>query len=528
VPVARQDRTWRPTQSCGGLEALSCSQFLFNAYRSVLSQVWADPYADKLYEIKRERLRQSSMNRNQSKIFEVYGDVVNELTAAFTNIGLLGNGITGKSTTCEGALNTATTSRVNVLDICMAPGGFAKVILDGYKNTYVYGLSLPPSQGGHYLIESEFIGGLQDRFEIQYLDITMLAAELSTDTLSIYPEHSKFSTKRPYSDIKFDLIIADGAVLESHERSQYRTKIVEGVRLRASELVLALQRIKNGGTFVMLLHHINVWETVQILHDFMSFATVQVKKPTTSHKASSSFYIIAEEVRPTCAAAAAFVAKWKNTWREATFEPVSDVELPRDEMDAIESTLASLDIHSAKATDGEVYGLLKTFGPTLIEMGRPVWEAQIEGLHGKKGRKAYSGRPEQSRRSTNESAWGREEHRGSVNRGNFAGPGHQDFHPKAQRRGSLRSDDSTTAASWHSSNSERSQAIRGNWNMKKESDLAREMQAKKERQDARRASAAKIQDIWGKSSWRSGGMRDENQVGTAGPLERAGNARARE
>jgi 23S rRNA U2552 (ribose-2'-O)-methylase RlmE/FtsJ len=406
----------------------------------------------------------------------------------------------------------------------MAPGGFSKVILDRYKNTHIYGLSLPPSQGGHPLIESPFNGCLQDRFEIQYLDITMLSDEFRTGILS---EHSNLSTKRPYNDIKFDLVIADGAVLESHERSQYRTKVVEGLRLRASELVLALQRIKSRGTFVMLLHHMNTWETVQILHDFQSFATVQVKKPTTSHKASSSFYMIAEDVRPTDAAAMAFVAKWKKTWTVATFE----IDKSGDKVDAIDSVPASLDIHSVKTTDGEVRGLLEAFGPTLIEMGTPVWETQMEGLHRKTGGNSYGSRPEKSLRSMNEGIWVRGGRQDSFNVGNFAEFQTQAVHIEAQHRDSLRSDDRSTAASWTSrsstSESTKGQAIRGNWNVQKASDLAREAEAKKEREDARCASAAKIQAIRGKSSWRSRETSDEDKVDTAGLVERAGNANVR-
>jgi hypothetical protein len=63
--------------------------------------------------------------------------------------------------------------------------------------------------------------------------------------------------------------------------------------------------------------------------------------------------------------------------------------------------------------------------------------------------------------------------------------------------------------------------------MKKEWDLASEAQAKQEREDAQRASAARIDDIKGKLSWRSRGMRDENKAETAGLIERAGNVRTK-
>ena len=477
-------------------------------------QVWADPHAEKLYELKRERLRNSTANGDQSRIFEVYGDVVNELTAAFTNAEILEHGVTGKFGATGTALHTA--PPVNVLDICMAPGGFAKVILDRYNASRVCGLSLPTSQGGHPLIESQF-SSLQDRFEIKYLDITMLAAEFGrTGVLS------PFSNERPHLHIKFDLVIADGAVLESHERSQYRTKIVEGVRLRASELVIALRRIKPGGTLVMLLHHMNVWETVQILRDFQAFSTVQVKKPTTSHKASSSFYLIAENVKPTDPAALAFMQKWSATWREITldFDREATVGQPGDGVDAIQSTLAGLNIHSAQASDGEVYEFLEAFGPTLIAMGTHVWETQIEGLRGKTGKKAYGFPHEQPRRSTNEGKWGRGGRQGSLT-GSI--PGHQ----MGERRGSVKSDNSATTASWSSHDSEKNQAIHRNWNTKRDADLAQEAEARREREDARRASVARIQDIRGKRSWRLRGIGNDNEMDTAGLFERAGNIQAK-
>ena len=399
----------------------------------------------------------------------------------------------------------------------MAPGGFAKVILDRYNATHVHGLSLPTSQGGHPLIESQF-SSLRDRFEINYLDITMLAAEFGRT--SVIPS---LSNERPYLHTKFDLVIADGAVLESHERSEYRTKIVEGVRLRASELVIALRRIKPGGTFVMLLHHMNAWETVQILRDFQAFATVRVKKPKTSHKASSSFYLIAENVKPTDPAALAFMQKWKTTWREITldFDREATVDQPGDGVDAIQSTLAGLNIHSAQASDVEVYELLEAFGPALIAMGTHVWETQIEGLRGKMGKKAYRFPHKQSWKSTNEGIWARGGCQGNLT---LSMHGYQ----SSERRGSVKSDNSATTASWSSHDSEKSQAIHGNWNLKREADLARGAEARHEREDARHASAARIQDIRGKTSWRLRGTGKDNEKDTAGLVERAGNVLAKE
>ena len=476
-------------------------------------QVWADPHADEFYQHKRERLLKTCANRDQSVIFNIYGNVVKELTAAFVNTEVLGDKVTGKNATSGATLRTATP--VNVLDICMAPGGFAKVIMDSYQSAKIYGLSLPADQGGHPLIESEF-SGLQDRYEIEYLDITMLAAEFSHADFE-----PRYLNERPYLHTRFDFVIADGAVLESHKRSEYRTKIVEGVRLRASELVIALHRIKPGGTFVMLLHHMNAWETVEILRDFQAFATVQIKKPTSSHKASSSFYMIAEHVRPADPAAIAFIQKWKATWREITPELAQRevVDQSVDEVAAIKLTLEGLNIHSAQATREEVHEALEVFGPKLVEMGTLVWETQIEGLRLTTSQKVSS--VQESRRSTNEAVWGQGGGRGNPRRDE---PGHQDD----ERRGSLKSETSTTATSRSSHDSDKSQAIQGDWNSKKDADLAREAQAKREKEDKRRASAARTQGIMGMPSWRPHGTDNSNKVDTAGLVERAGTAPVKE
>jgi hypothetical protein len=167
-----------------------------------------------------------------------------------------------------------------------------------------------------------------------------------------------------------------------------------------------------------------------------------------------------------------------------------------------------------------------------VRVCTPVWETQIEGLNGKAGRKWCSRRPEQSQRLPNEGIWVREGRQGSFSRGYLAGFHPQGAHVEARRRDSLRSDDGTTAASWNSRSSttetEKGHAIRGNWNLKKESDLAGEVEAKKKREDVRRASAAKVQDIRGKSSWRSRGTSDEDKADMSGLVERAGNAGGRE
>ncbi len=101
----------------------------------------------------------------------------------------------------------------------------------------------------------------------------------------------KFLPDRPYKDKKFDLILVDGAVLESHGRSEYRTKHKEAARQGVSELVFALQQIKIGGIFIMLLHQIKSQQNTTLLREFEEFATVNVKKSNSSHQAIKGTWV---------------------------------------------------------------------------------------------------------------------------------------------------------------------------------------------------------------------------------------------
>ncbi|KAH8726914.1 hypothetical protein GQ44DRAFT_704989 [Phaeosphaeriaceae sp. PMI808] len=247
-----------------------------------------------------------------------------------------------------------------VLDLCMAPGGFTASVLKANRQVRVCGVSLPVSQGGHKIL----LPGWQrdSRIQVCFLDITMLAAEM--DLTNIPAEHldaDNFLSERPFYGETFDLVFCDGQVLRTHLRAEYRDNR-EAWRLLTSQLVLALQRIKNGGKLVVLLHKLDAWDTIFLLYTLSSFSSLKLFKPKKKHAIRNSFYVIAEQIRPESTCCRAAIAHWKAEWHIATFGS--------DEENAT----------NRSRSYGAVNDVLSTFGPELLQLGEPIWRIQCDAL----------------------------------------------------------------------------------------------------------------------------------------------------
>ena len=256
-----------------------------------------------------------------------------------------------------------------VLDLCMAPGGYTASALRYNPHASVSAISLPTALGGHEVLVSKQY--LEHRIDLRYLDITMLAAEFSIEEIPIdHPDAADFLTERPFHGTSFDLVFCDGQVLRTHaaHRSDYREKN-EATRLTCSQLILAMQRVKTGGTLVMLLHKVEAWDTMELLRTLDKIANIQLFKPTKSHATRGSFYLVAKNIQPNKAEAKSAVKGWKERWKAVTF-PVARIE---DSEDALAST------HSDEQSK-ELSGLLEDFGERLIELGEPVWQIQKDAL----------------------------------------------------------------------------------------------------------------------------------------------------
>ncbi|KAF2790696.1 hypothetical protein K505DRAFT_310901 [Melanomma pulvis-pyrius CBS 109.77] len=250
----------------------------------------------------------------------------------------------------------------SVLDLCMAPGGFTASVLKRNRYARVCGISLPLSQGGHKIRLPNW--QKDSRLQVAFLDVTMLAAEMDVpDIPAEHPDAANFLLDRPFYGEDFDLVFCDGQVLRMHSRAEYREGR-EAWRLLASQLVLALQRIRVNGKIVALLHKVDAWNTVALLHTLSKFSSLRLFKPVKKHALRSSFYVVADQVQPQSVYALQAVATWKKSWSVATFGSDEEYREYREDFKGLD----------------RVDAVLSDFGPELIRLGRPIWRIQGAAL----------------------------------------------------------------------------------------------------------------------------------------------------
>lgn len=244
-----------------------------------------------------------------------------------------------------------------ILDLCMAPGGFLKTALDINPGSRALAFSLPHQCGGFKVqLEND------DRVDQKLLDITMLAADLGVlDVPQDHDDVNSFLDREFDPGVCFNLVLCDGQVLRQHARANYRTGREE-TRLQACQLALGLQQLHPGGSMIVLLHHLESWNTLNIVRRFRQFSDVQLFKPRKAHTRRSSFYMIATSVQSRQSEATEAVQYWKSSWRAATFGTEQEC----------------LDILKKYGPDPET--LLQDFGQTLVEIGKDIWQSQATGL----------------------------------------------------------------------------------------------------------------------------------------------------
>lgn len=253
-------------------------------------------------------------------------------------------------------------AEVTSLNLCMAPGGYTWSFLKRNRNARAYGITLPVEDGGHSMYLDH--GEKDKRVEVEWLDLTLLTAELGTPVEKVpakHPEAAKFTAYSPFPGKSFDIVICDGNVLHVHRHQRNVNR--EAYRLLFSQLIFGLERTKPGGNFIILLHRVDSWSNLTLLKTFESFSKVQLFKPHKTHATRSSFYLVAKNVQAESAEAKEAVMRWKENWWTATFAGEHGTGL-------------SLEPPTAE----EVHESLETYGQRWRVLGRPIWQLQLVAM----------------------------------------------------------------------------------------------------------------------------------------------------
>ncbi|KAM0795672.1 hypothetical protein BDR22DRAFT_825811 [Usnea florida] len=262
--------------------------------------------------------------------------------------------------------------RAEVLDLCMAPGGYTASVCKYSPQAHVSAITLPECQGGHHVFVRH---GSGTRVEVMQADITRFAAEfgVTENPTDSQLDPAIFSSERPFPK-PFDLIFCDGHVARTQDMLSH-SRATEASRLICSQLIIAMERIKSGGTIIVLLHKADYYDNVKLIRLFDKISRLQLFKPVKGHGKKSSFYLVAKDMQPGRRVAQAAVSTWKQIWKDATFSstaaPTGDGNHAQDEAEVLLK-------HAEREKDS--HELVGSFGERLIELAEPLWETQRNAL----------------------------------------------------------------------------------------------------------------------------------------------------
>ncbi|KAK2596488.1 hypothetical protein N8I77_013376 [Diaporthe amygdali] len=327
----------------------------FVALCAIRDEGWKNPAGDRFFKAQQKQADRGSQ-KTQIFLDKMMRNIAKEMQEATRAFSISG--------TTKGAEKGR---QKRILDCCMAPGTYLQAALKHNPDAHALAFTLPPEEGGHTpLLERDESRGL----DIRLLDLTMLAADMGVTPDQIpkdHPDATAFLPRQVEDGRDFDLVICDGQVLRTHEprRAAYREPR-EARRLGLTQLVLGLDHLRPGATMIILLHKVETWGNVRLLHTFSRFSHVQLFKPSSGHAKRSSFYMVATDIRSEHPLAEKAVNEWKDEWKQATF--ASDEEF--------------WEVASQKCSQGrrDVDLVLKEFGPELVRLGRNVWKIQADAL----------------------------------------------------------------------------------------------------------------------------------------------------
>ncbi|KAG8921670.1 hypothetical protein FRC00_008373 [Tulasnella sp. 408] len=237
--------------------------------------------------------------------------------------------------------------RLNFLDLGCAPGGYSKCVLETNPEAIGTGVCLPIHDGGHLFMLPKY---MRARYTVHYTDMTkydLLKGEIKANDIPL-----------PFPPASFDLIIADGHPLHTREFNEQLPHV-----LLATQLIIALEAVKEGGTVFIKLSKFASFHTAAVLYLLDSIcSSLETIKPRTVHGNRGTFYTIARGVR-----------------RGEALEEVIDI-LHKMRQDFLNSILDSDNVLSVYEQIITFARLKECYIPRLVELGTPVWEVQREYL----------------------------------------------------------------------------------------------------------------------------------------------------
>lgn len=338
----------------------------------VLIKGWENPSGDTFFQNRRNKA-----DTADGKARRVFYTMMKEIGFEMNNATLA---------LFLGGHHADSSAKAQVLDLCIAPGGYSAAVLELNPTASIDALTLPQNEGGHQVLIH--FGRRDPRVQILFTDITMLGTEFGVNLGSSIPtdqcvfDATKLSTLRPYFGRQYDLVLCDGQVLRSQKREACR-EMHEPTRLLNAQLILGLQRIRPGGTMIILLHKLEKWHTIELIRSFSNFASISLFKPAKKHAIKSSFYLIAKNIQPQEPVAKLAVNQWRKLWHRATFGSQGH-DHGHDDPDLHSTDDGFLTTgHDPAATAAA----LEDFGPRLVSLGRTVWTIQADALE-----KLFSGK----------------------------------------------------------------------------------------------------------------------------------------
>lgn len=305
-------------------------------------QGWQNPAGDTFFE----KRRQQSINadeRSQKILFDMMGRIAEEMNAS------------------TGAFNISNAMPA-VLDLCVAPGGFVKHILQINPFASVDAFSLLEQQGGHKMRIP--FGRTDSRVSVTFQDVTLFADEFGLPDMFKDPKNeTNLALRWPYMTDRYDMVICDGQV---PRQNQVENDYLEPLRLTYSQLFLGLKRVASGGTMIVLLHRSGRVRIFRLLRMFCRFSQVQIFKPVKAHAIKSSFYLVAKNIQPDSPGCVAAMNLFKLIWQRATLKDKS-----------ASSTLLFKDLVQVERS---LQPELKDFGEKFVELTRHTWKIQADAL----------------------------------------------------------------------------------------------------------------------------------------------------